>query len=356
MFNSTVALELIAPPMPIMTQPARFFASISIAVLLAAGQLNAQTYHEVTQYKLAAGATSGIAVDSLSRKLFVGTAEGVAVLDADSGAPLGSIGGITRTHDVLLVPAAADDERAKISEGFAADDSGHLIAFSVTDLKPTASLKLPTAGPVSLCFDSEANTVEAVSAGGSILSVDAQSNKIIKSGQLPTGAGAVACGILNQVYVADPAANIVRVLNHESMTDQGDFRMVTGHKPSGLVLEPKGRRLFITCEDGAIEIVDTDAGFTFVELKGGTGEAHETFAWLPQGKGQWKAAAFIAQDDGTLSAVRMNAFINYSLAGQYKLRRGIRSIIYDDKTHHLFIGSSEAATPAVLVVGYEPIS
>ena len=355
MFNSKVALESLCLPMPTMTQPARFLVSMFAALLLTSAHLDAQTYRELTQFKLPAAATSGLAVDSQSRKLFVGTADGVAVLNADSGASLGSIGGITRTHDVLLVPPAEDDEHAKISKGFAADDSGHLIAFSVTDLKPMASLKLPTAGPVSLCFDTEANAVEAVSAGGSIVSVDAQSNKIIKSGQLPTGAGAIACGILHQVYVADPAANVVRVLNHETIADEGDFRIMTGHKPSGLVLEPKGRRLFVTCEDGNIEVIDTDAGFPFIELKGGTGEAHETFAWLPQGKGQWKAAAFIAQDDGTLSSVRMNAFINYSLAGQYKLARGIRSIVFDEKTRHLFIVSSEAE-PAVLVVGYEPIS
>ena len=341
--------------MPTMTQPACLFAAI-VAVLLAATNLNAQTYRELTQFKLPAAATSGIAVDSQSRKLFVGTADGVAVLNADSGAALGNIGGIGRIHDVLLVPAAEDDQHAKTSEGFAADDSGHLIAFSVTDLKPIASLKLPTAGPVSLCFDTESNTVEAVSAGGSIASVDAKSNKLVKSGQLPTGAGAIACGILHQVYVADPAANVVRVLNHETIADEGDFPITTGHKPSGLVLEPKGRRLFVTCEDGTIEVIDTDAGFPFIEFKGGTGEAYETFAWLPQGKGQWKAAAFIAQTDGTLSAVRMNAFINYSLAGQYKLSRGIRSIVFDEKTRHLFIVSSEAGTPAVLVVGYEPIS
>jgi WD40 repeat protein len=339
-----------------MTQIARFSAALCIPLLLAATHLSAQTYRELTQYKLPAAATSGIAVDSQSRKLFVGTSDGVAVLNADSGASLGNIGGLTHTHDVLLIPTPEGDEHAQITRGFAADAAGHLIAFSTTDLKPIASLKLPTSGAVSLCFDPEANTVEAVSAGGSIATVDAQSNKIIKSGPVQTGAGAIACGILNHVYVADPVANVVRVLNRDTLTVDGNYRMLTGHKPSGLVLEPKGRRLFVSCEDGTIEIIDTDAGFTFIELKGGIGEAHETFAWLPQGKGQWKAAAFIAHDDGTLSAVRMNAFINYSLAGKYKLPPGIRSIAYDEKTHHLFIASSDAAAPAVLVVGYEPVS
>ena len=159
-------------------------------------------------------------------------------------------------------------------------------------------------------------TVEAVSAGGSLTTIDADSGKVVKSAKLPTGSGQAVCGNLGHVYVADPEANVVHVLNHETMRDDGDLPMKTGHRPTGLALDTKGRRLFVTCEDGVIEVIDTDAGFTFIELKGGEGPAHETFVWTPQGKGQWKAAAFIAQKDGTLSGIRMNAYINYSMGGQ----------------------------------------
>ena len=48
----------------------------------------------------------------------------------------------------------------------------------------------------------------------------------------------------------------------------------------------------------------------------------------------------------------MNAFINYSMGGQYKLSPGLRSVTYDDKTHHLFITSMNSGSPVVLVVGY----
>jgi DNA-binding beta-propeller fold protein YncE len=333
---------------------ARSIQAFLLCSFCATALLSAQTYRELTEYKLDAVPTSGIAVDSADRKLFAGTADGIAVLNADTGAYLGKIAGLTHMHDVLLIPPAEDDEHSRITKGFAGDDSGHVIAFSTADMKPLATMKLPTSGAVSLCFDSAANAVEAISASGSVASIDASSNKVIKSGQVPTGSGGVACGILNRVYVADPAANIVRVLNHDTIADEGDYPMKTCHKPSGLSLDTKGRRLFVGCEDGLIEIVDTDAYFTFIELKGGSGAARETFAWLPQGKGNWKAAVFIAHDDGTFSVVRMNAFINYSLGGQYKLRQGIGTIAYDEKTHHLIC--SNAASPGVLVVGYEPVS
>lgn len=339
-----------------MTSLQRAVAAFSISLSIPSTHITAQTYRELTEYKLPSEPASGIAVDSDARKLFVGTTDGVAVLNADTGAPIGSIPGLSHTHDVLLIPPSESDQHAKITIGFAADNSGRVVAFSTSDLKPLATLRLPSSGAVSLCFDPDAKAVEAVSANGSLASIDVDSNKIIKSGQLPTGSGAIACGTLNHVYVADPAANLVRTLNHETMTDDGDFAMKTGHKPSGLSLEPKGRRLFVACEDGTIEVIDTDAGFTFIELKGGSGPAHESFAWLPQGKGQWKAAAFITQDDGTLSAVRMNAFINYSLGGKYKLKQGIGSIAFDEKTHHLFITCCDSGSPGVLVVGYDAVS
>ena len=219
-------------------------------------------------------------------------------------------------------------------------------------MKPLTTIKLDTPGPASLCYDIDVKTVEAVSAGGLLTSIDADTSKVVKSGTVVTGKGPAVCGNMDHVYVADTDANVVHVLNHRTMKNDGDYPMRTGKKPTGLALDTKGRRLFVSCDDGVIEVIDTDSGFTFIELKGGSGPGRGTFAWLPQGKGQWKAAAFIAQADGTLSGVRMNAFINYSMGGQYHLSPGLGAVAYDDKTHHLFISSMDSGAPVVVVAGY----
>jgi DNA-binding beta-propeller fold protein YncE len=314
--------------------------------------LPAQTYKAIGEYKLPGTHAGGIALDSSGRRIFVGVDDGVAVLNADTGQTAGAIAGLRHTHDVLLIPAMNGDDPAPSTRGFASDDAASVIAFSLADNKALATVKLETSGTVSLCYDADTKTVEAISAGGSLTTIDADSGKVVKSAKLPTGSGQAVCGNLGHVYVADPEANVVHVLNHETMRDDGDLPMKTGHRPTGLALDTKGRRLFVTCEDGVIEVIDTDAGFTFIELKGGEGPAHETFVWTPQGKGQWKAAAFIAQKDGTLSGIRMNAYINYSMGGQWKLSPGLDSIAYDEKTHHLFVTSSDGGVPVVLVAGY----
>jgi len=315
-------------------------------------RVSAQTYKVVSEYSLpGTGANArGIALDSDSRRLFVAGGDGITVLNADTGAELGSIQ-LKNAQDVLLIPVMNGEGRAASTKAFATGD-GKVVSFSLADMKIAGSEQLPTRGASSLCYDEDAKTVEAVSAEGSLTTVDRESGKIVKSDRVVTGDGQIVCGTLDHVYVADTSANVVHVLNHKTGRNDGDYPIITGSKPSGLALDTKGRRLFVACENGVIEVIDTDSGFTFIELKGGNGAARETFAWTPQGKGQWKAAAFVAQEDGTLTGVRMNAFINYTVGGQYKLTPGLGSIVYDEKTHHLFIGASRLGAPVVVVAGY----
>jgi DNA-binding beta-propeller fold protein YncE len=334
-----------------MTCSFRVLAGSVFAFLVATG-LPAQAYKVIAEYKLPGKSARAIAVDAGRRHLFVAADDGLTVLNTDTGAPAAAISGVKDARDVLLISKMKGEEASSFAIGFASDGSGHVIAFSPADMKTTATVNLETSGPSSLCYDDDAKTVEAVSAAGALTTIDVDTGKVIKSGKLTTGTGQIACGNLGHVYVADPEANVVHVLNHETMRNDGDYPMKSGVKPTGLALDTKGRRLFVGCVDGTIEIIDTDAGFIFIELRGGKGAARGTFAWLPQGKGQWKAAAFVAQEDGTLSGVRMNAYINYSIGGQYKLGTGLTSIAYDDKTHHLFFTSAKSASPSIVVAGY----
>jgi DNA-binding beta-propeller fold protein YncE len=311
---------------------------------------SAQTYKILGEYNLLGATVHGIAIDSDSRRLFVAGDDGITVLNADTGAKLGGLQ-MKDAQDVLLIPVMNGEEQGASTRGFATGN-GKVIAFSLADMKTISTEELPTRGASSLCYDDDAKTVEAVSAGGSLATIDAESGKFIKSSHIVTGAGQIACGTLDHVYVADTSANVIHVLNHGTGRNDGDYPIMTGSKPSGLALDTKGRRLFVACEDGVIEIIDTDSGFTFIELKGGNGAARETFAWTPQGKGQWKAASFVVQQDGTLTGVRMNAYINYTVGGQYKLTPGLGSVAYDAKTHHLFITAMHSGTPVVVVAGY----
>ena len=157
---------------------------------------------------------------------------------------------------------------------------------------------------------------------------------------------------MDHVYVADPAANVVHVLNHGTLKNDGDYPMKTGNKPTGLALDTKGRRLFVTCEDGIIEIIDTDAGFTFIELKGGKGAGARDVRLAAAGQGPMEGR-------GLCRAAGRHAFRHpdeclYQLLDGRPVQTHARPgrIAYDDKTHHLFITSMDSGSPVVVVAGY----
>ena len=322
-------------------------AICAVAALLVSTAMGAQTYKVSGSYKLPGANARGIAVDSVGRKIFVADDEGVTVLNADSGAQEGTIP-LKGAQDVLLIPVMNGEEAGASTVGFATG-AGRTVRFTIDGMKVASEAK--TSGD-ALCYDDETKTVEVKEPAGAVVSLDAQSGKVLHTAHVPTGAGQIACGTLHHVYVADPANNVVHVIDHETGRADGDFPIMTGHKPSGVTLDPKGRRLFVACEDGVIEVIDTDSGFTFIHLQSGSGPSRGTFAWTPQGKGQWKAGAFFVHEDGTLSGVRMMAYINYTLGGSYPLDQGLDAVAYDAKTHHLLVSASHGGSAAVDVISY----
>lgn len=307
----------------------------------------AQTYKTLARYKLSAGSPAAIAVDAAHRRIYVAESSGVAVLNADTGASMGAVAGIDNASDVLVLPTKSDEGTGKSSTGFAVTRSG-VAMFDLASQKVTA--KADAAGAVSLCYDRFTETIAAVGPD-TIAGIDAVTGKLIGVAKVHAGSGQIACGILGHVYVADSDANVVHILNHITLRGDGDYAMPAGSRPSGLTLDTRGRRLFVACEDGSIQIVDTDAGFTLSRFHSGSGPAHGVFAWKPQETSGWKAGAFFAHDDGTLSGIRMMAFINYTLGGAWKIAPRIGSIAYDERSHRLYVASSSGNASGILVLG-----
>ncbi len=336
--------------MKLLSEICRTPVSLVFVACVATIACSAQSYKVIDHYKLRGASAGGIAVDSVARRLYVAVDEGIAVLNLDTGAEVGSVP-LAHADDVLLLPNKSGESGIAPVMGFASGQ-GSFIAFSLADLKPTPVEHLPTGGGTTMCFDDEAQSIVAVSSEGSIASFDSGTGKLQHQAKVEAGSGQIACGTLHHVYVADTKHNVVHVLHDATDRNDGDFPMLNGIGPTGLALDTRGRRLFVSCENRVIEVIDTDAGFTFTQLPGGDGVSRARFVWTPQGKGQWKAGAFIAQHDGTLIGVRMNAFINYTLGGDYKLPPGLRDIAYDSQTHRFFFSAATSGTSSVIVAGY----
>ncbi len=306
------------------------------------GTAAANPYHVVAHFKLdGMGSTEGAALDAAARKLYVAQGDAIEVLNADSGEKVGVVASGKGVHGIAIVP--------ELKRGFAANSQANSIAvFNTDDLKVVHVVPSGGKEPEAVLYDEGSKHVYAANGGsGSVTVMDAGSGKILATVQMGGRLRGMAASGYGRLYVAAEDKNVIHVVDTQTMKFIGDFPVSTGEKPYALSLDSVGRRLFVACGDGTLAVIDTDIGFTFEQLPIGVGASGSTFTFKPGKTGGWKGADFVATADGKLSFVKMDAFISYSSAGSLTLQPGIRTVVYDPKTHHLLV----PAGPEVLVVG-----
>jgi regulator of extracellular matrix RemA (YlzA/DUF370 family) len=296
------------------------------------------SYQVLARY--AVGERVGIvSVDSSARRIFVTAKDRVEVLDADTGAKTGTIS-VRDPRDVVLV--------STLRRGFVASGSENSVAvFDTGTLRIAQVVRLPGRNAEAIAYDPDAKRVFVAEGSGQLAVISAETGDLISSVTLAGQLQQMAANGYGELFIAADHVDAIHVVSTRTLEFLGDFPVDAGCRPSALALDPYGRRLFVACRNGRLQIIDTDIGFTFERLPIGTGSAGAAFTFQPQGEGGWKGATFVATSDGTLTLVKMSAFVRYSNAGSVALPTGIVSVAYDAKTHHVLV----PAGSAVLVVG-----
>jgi DNA-binding beta-propeller fold protein YncE len=115
------------------------------------------------------------------------------------------------------------------------------------------------------------------------------------------------------------------------------FPLAPGEEPTGLAFDRKQRRLFSTCANRKLAIMDADRGKVVQTLEIGPGpdgcifDAERGLIFSSNG------------GDGTLTIIRANSSGEYEVAGNIRTQVSAKTIAMDPKTHRLYLS---AATPA----------
>lgn len=196
-----------------------------------------------------------------------------------------------------------------------------VLFLSVHPLRVRSSVAVGSGAPSGLLYEPGEHALYVESrAGRSVTRLDSRGGRTIAVAHLTGDLAQMAADGRGMLYVADTAADAIHVIETGKMTAIGAIPTPDCHAPTGLALDPVGRRLFVACGNGTALVVDTDMGFAFEQLPIQEGAALRTvFTFHPGGPGGWKGGAFIAGDGPGLDAIRMNAFISYASGGSMPL-------------------------------------
>lgn len=189
-----------------------------------------------------------------------------------------------------------------------------LVILDLQPLRIVSSVALRGGEPSALLHEAGEHALYVESAAGhTVARLDPVSGKTLSIVHLQGALAQMAGDARGTLYLANEARDAIDVIDTGKMTFKGAIPTPNCHAPTGLGVDPVGRRLFVACGNGAALVLDTDMGFTFVQLPIHRGNAlRAAFAFHPNGPGGWKGGAFIAGHGPVLEAIRMNAFISYT--------------------------------------------
>jgi YVTN family beta-propeller protein len=303
--------------------------ALSASLLLAPSAALAQKpYSVLTRWTVGGeGGWDYLTSDPKAHRLYVTHGPRVEVLDTDSGKVVGSITGLKGTHGVAL------DDSGKY--GYVSDGGANVVVvFDRATLARLASIPAGT-NPDGIAFEPVTKTVWAFNGRSSNATViDTGQQKVVATIPLDgkpefpvaDGKGTVFANIesKNEIVRFDAAARKITAT----------WPLANCESPSGLAIDPAGRRLFAVCDGGKMAVVDANSGKTLANPSIGDGPDAARY------DSARKLAFSSNGESGTLTIIDAGKD-NYPVLQNLATQRGARTMTLDSATGRIYLATAK---------------
>jgi DNA-binding beta-propeller fold protein YncE len=273
-----------------------------------------------------------ITMDSDSGRLYIARSDRVQVVDVEKGKLVGEVKGMKGLHGVALAP--------KHKKGFASSGGDSTVSvFDLDSLKETSRVKVGSR-PDAIIYDPSTDRVFTFNAGSKdATAIDAEAGTVagtVKLGDKPESAVADEKGM---VYVNLETKSEIAAFDAKALEVKNTWQLGEGKGAVGLAMDRAKRRLFCTCGNEKMVVLNADDGKVLATLKIGRGT---DAAGFDPGTG----LAFSSNGrDGTLTVVDEKDG-QYRVASNVPTQAGARTMSVDTKTHNICLVTARFKTQA----------
>ncbi|MGC1459999.1 MAG: YncE family protein [Steroidobacteraceae bacterium] len=270
-----------------------------------------------------------VVYDAPAHRVYVAHGDRVTVVDGQDGRIVGQVEGLAGgSHGIAISHAAglgySDDGQA-----------GQAASFSLETLKIAKRLKADD--------DADAITIDPVSGHvfvvdgdpGKLTVIDPHNDEVVATVDAGSKLEYAVAGDNGKVYVNGVAKQqIFRVDTKTNLVD-ATWPIPECAAPHGLAIDTATHRLFSSCQNSKLVVVNTDSG--------------ATVATLPIGRGT-DAAAFDSKRklifssngiDGTISVIREVNADTFVPAGTIKTQSSARTMSVDSRSGRLYVAAAD---------------
>jgi YVTN family beta-propeller protein len=325
----------------------------SCVLLLGASALSGAapgSYHLLKKIPL--GAAPGgaeyfdyITVDSAARRVYLSHGTEVKVVDADSGAVVGTMGGFKRCHGVALVK--------DVGKGFITDgDGAKVFVFDIASLKITGEIKSEP-DTDSIFYDPVSKRVFTFNGDSKNTTViDPAKGTVIAT--VPLG-GAPEQAVVDgkgMIYDNLEDTNEMIALDTRTLAIKSRWPVKPAGAPVAITMDPKSRRLFIGGRGPKMLVMmDADSG-KVVGQPFPIGDRVDTNIFDPE-----SGMVASATREGMLHIFHLDSPDKLSVVETVKTEFGAKTMGFDSKTHNLYLTTADfkpAAPPTAKTPNPQP--
>ena len=270
-----------------------------------------------------------VVFDPSSRRVFVAHDDRVSVVDGIDGSILGQVEGYPGgTHGIAIVPAL----------GLGITDDGRAGQAGVFDLKTFKTIQRIKVGQDAdaVVFDPVSGHVFVVNGdSGTITVVDPKQATAVAN--VPGGGkleSAVAGGD-GKIYVNGAGNSEILRLDTKSNRIDARWSIAGCTRPHGLAIDAATRRLFSSCVNNQLVVVNLDSGATVATLPIGSGT--DAAAFDPTRKLIFSSNG----RDGTLSIIQEQDRQTFVSLGSLKTALSARTMAIDPATGRIYLAAAD---------------
>jgi DNA-binding beta-propeller fold protein YncE len=269
-----------------------------------------------------------VVYDAGSHRVYVAHSDRISVVDAKEGKLVGEVTGVSGTHGVAFAGGKGYTDDGEAGQAIVFDPKT-LKVIKKIPAKPDADGIIADAKSGHVFFsDGDSKTVTVV---------DSKTDTVLANIDAGGKLEYAQSGDDGKVYVnGEENKEIVRI---DVKTNAVDARWpIPGcASPHGLAIDTAAHRLFVTCVNKLMTVVDTTSGAVVATVP--IGQGTDAAAFDPKRK-----RAFSSNGDGTLTVISEDGPNKFSVAETVQTRVGGRTMGIDPDSGRLFIAAAEIDT------------
>jgi DNA-binding beta-propeller fold protein YncE len=292
-----------------------------------AAESDAPAYKVVKTIKVGGdGNWDYLTMDAAARRLYISRATRVMVLDVDTGKVVGEVAKTPGVHGIALAP--------KHKRGFTSNGGEATVTvFDLETLRETARVKVGNR-PDAIIYDPASDRVFTFNAGSKdATAIDAKDATVAGAVKLDGKPEFAVADEKGMVYVNIEDKNEIVAIDSHKLSVKARWSLAPGEGPSGLSMDRAKRRLFSTCRNQKMVVLDADSGKVLGTAPIGKG----TDACVFDAK---VGLAFSSNGDGTLTIVEEKDG-KFNVVDNVKTQERAKTMALDTKTHNVLLAAAK---------------